>query len=155
MYHLWNIQTVAVGRWCSETCSCYFFELLIFYYFRYFQPKGTFEFFLLLFQIILNQKELFFKKGTNCKVWYIAEVFENKIYKFMCCPFNICISICQQACYMRPCIAYYLWKIAESLWRNMCDGITFGNNFLWYFCDALFQLSIWICAEFLNSCQSM
>ena len=73
MYHLWNIQTVAVGRWWSETCSCYFFELLIFYYFRYFQPKGTFEFFLLLFQIILNQKELFFKKGTNGKVWYIAE----------------------------------------------------------------------------------
>ena len=37
-----------------------------------FQPKGTFEFFLLLFQIIFNQKELFFKKGTIGKVWYIA-----------------------------------------------------------------------------------
>ena len=45
----------------------------MFYYFRYFQPKGTFEFFLLLFQIILNQKKLFFKKGTNGKVWYIAK----------------------------------------------------------------------------------
>ena len=58
-----------ISKWWR---SCYFFELLIFYYFRYFQPKGTFEFFLLLFQIILNQKELFFKKGTNGKVWYIA-----------------------------------------------------------------------------------
>ena len=75
---------MAVGRWWSETCSCYFFELLIFYYFRYFQPKGTFEFFLLLFQIILNQKELFFKKGTNGKVWYIADDSLQRLYQMVC-----------------------------------------------------------------------
>ena len=62
-------------------------------------------------------------------------------------------QFCHQAFYMRPCIVYYMWKIAESLWRNMCDGITFGNNFfvifLWCSVSTVYMNMCWI-PQFLS-----
>ena len=85
---------------------------------------------------------------------FLIEVFEKKIYDFMCCPFDIYQSANKHATWGHVlCIT--CGRLPKAYEEICVMALHLEIIFLWYFCDALFQLSIWICAEFLNSCQCM